>query len=397
MNQAVHHPPPAAPGALGVAVASGELLAYLGKVTSWRDWLVATLDDLDRRAKVAVAADDLTADMTLAYALYQSITTRLDEILATWDSGRVGEPERERISQLVWGRLGGGVDAVVAVSFAEACTLADALVDRLRDRLDADALGVAGVGDTAEAVRASIVRSRAIDGGRARAGELRAIEQSVQAAVSDATNGVDVRDRMSRYLREASTIERDLLLERAALGANARDLAELTARLAAAEQRATAARDLAVRCAEKIAHAPRLAIPAPSALGAVPSASADWRADRVAIDTYDARLDQVEAALAEVEERFGAPLERRTELRGLLDAYRAMALRRGVGEHPDVTAAYAAARSVLYTAPLDLAEGLVAVTGFDQAVRAAQAQPTPADPSPETTDAPDPARGAKDA
>lgn len=369
MSKAAHEPPPAAPGALGVAAPAGEILTYLSKVTAWRDWLSAQLDELDRRAKVAAAADDLTADITLAFALWQSIATRIDDIVAAWDSGRVGAAERERISELVWGRLGGNLDAVLAVSFVEACVLADALVDRLRDRLDADVLGASGVGDTAAAVEASIARCRAMPAAQDRRPELDALADSVRTALADATRGVDVRARLARYLREASTLERDLIVEGAAVGAIGRDAHSLTDRLARAHERASSVRALAARCTEKIVGAPRLAVPAPAVLGPVPATSGEWRDVRGALDAYEARLRQVERALAEAEARYAAPLARRTELRGLLDAYRNMAQRRGVGEHPVIAAAYDDAHRVLFSAPLDLADGEAAVASFDAALR----------------------------
>jgi hypothetical protein len=377
VTKAAQNPPPAAPGALGVAAAPGEVLTYLSRITAWRDWLAASLGELDRRAKVAESADDLTADITLAFALWQSIASRIDEIVAAWDSGRVGAAERERISELVWGRLGGSLDVVFAVSFVEACVLADALVDRLRDRLDADALGAHGVGDAAAAVAESVERCRAQPGADGRASELRALAASVDTALADARRGIDVRQRLARLLREASALERELIVEGAAVAAIVRDTVELTDRLARAHERASAVRALAARCAEKIADPPRLAVPAPAVIGSVPATAGDWRAARIALDAFDERLQQVERALAEAEARFAAPLARRAELRGLLDAYRNMALRRGVGELPAISEAHEEAHKVLFSAPLDLDDGEAVVAYFDDTLRACLQDATP--------------------
>lgn len=62
-------------------------------------------------------------------------------------------------------------------------------------------------------------------------------------------------------------------------------------------------------------------------------------------------------------------LDRRDELRGLLDAYRARALRLGAAEDADLGARYEHARELLWTAPCDLPSAAAAVTGYQQAVR----------------------------
>jgi hypothetical protein len=66
-----------------------------------------------------------------------------------------------------------------------------------------------------------------------------------------------------------------------------------------------------------------------------------------------------------------APLDRRDELRGLLEAYRARAARHGVAETPRLVAAHRAARDLLWSAPCDLAAAEYAVRGYQAAVGAA--------------------------
>jgi hypothetical protein len=63
-------------------------------------------------------------------------------------------------------------------------------------------------------------------------------------------------------------------------------------------------------------------------------------------------------------------LDRRDELRGLLDAYRARAARLGAVEDSELEARYARAQELLWTAPCDLAVSADAVTGYQQAVLA---------------------------
>lgn len=77
-------------------------------------------------------------------------------------------------------------------------------------------------------------------------------------------------------------------------------------------------------------------------------------------------LENARKRVAEVR----APLDRRDELRGLLDAYRARAARHGVAEHPEPSAAHRAARELLWSAPCDLAAAEQAVRRYQAAVGA---------------------------
>jgi hypothetical protein len=65
-----------------------------------------------------------------------------------------------------------------------------------------------------------------------------------------------------------------------------------------------------------------------------------------------------------------AILDRRSELRGLLDAYRAKAARLGGAERAELAADYARARDLLWTAPCDLAAAADAVRCYQNAVLA---------------------------
>jgi serine/threonine protein kinase len=89
-----------------------------------------------------------------------------------------------------------------------------------------------------------------------------------------------------------------------------------------------------------------------------------------------AELDAIEQQAAAAAERSReaertavALVDRRDELRGLLDAYHARAARLGTG-HPDLDARYEAARELAWSRPCDLAASADAVTGYQQAVLA---------------------------
>ena len=84
------------------------------------------------------------------------------------------------------------------------------------------------------------------------------------------------------------------------------------------------------------------------------------RNSRVVLENAQKRVTEVRA-----------PLDRRDELRGLLEAYRARAARHGVAETPALTAAHALARELLWSAPCDLRAAETAVRDYLAAVGAA--------------------------
>ena len=134
---------PRAPGRLGVPLTPPEALHYLDALGTWRDQRRAELDRLDEAALASPDPDAFTADILLSMALWKAVADRHDLLLATWDSGRVGVRERERLATLVWGRLDTSLDprlagaatsngvpgsgSALAVSLPEACRLSDAL------------------------------------------------------------------------------------------------------------------------------------------------------------------------------------------------------------------------------------------------------------------------------
>jgi hypothetical protein len=83
--------------------------------------------------------------------------------------------------------------------------------------------------------------------------------------------------------------------------------------------------------------------------------------------TAQARLAALRAAAATNDGLLSA----RNELRGRLDAYRAKALRRGLGEDSDLTPLADTARTALYTAPCDLDAARAAVNAYQDALTAA--------------------------
>ncbi|MCQ0007646.1 hypothetical protein [Actinomadura madurae] len=67
-------------------------------------------------------------------------------------------------------------------------------------------------------------------------------------------------------------------------------------------------------------------------------------------------------------------LDRRGELRGRLEAYRAKAARLGLAEDERLTVLYGEAREVLWTAPCDLRRATTVLAEYQRAIRACESE-----------------------
>jgi hypothetical protein len=192
-------------------------------------------------------------------------------------------------------------------------------------------------------------------GGRADLTRLGRLRERTAAAVARANELAALRDNAGRRIAAVTVVVQ-----------GARD----------AWQDAMAARQ---RAADKIAAG---ALPAPPSvsglaarLGGLDTLRTEGRWARL-----DSELDLVERQAAAVsrgcrdaEQQATALLDRREELRGLLDAYRARAAKLGGAEDADLDARYDRAHDLLWTAPCDLPAATDAVTGYQQAVLALSA------------------------
>jgi hypothetical protein len=86
------------------------------------------------------------------------------------------------------------------------------------------------------------------------------------------------------------------------------------------------------------------------------------------LDLTEKQATAAAKACRDSAQQASALLDRRDELRGLLDAYRARAAKLGGAEDSDLDARYDRARELLWTAPCDLPAAADAVTGYQQAV-----------------------------
>lgn len=355
---------PVAPGRLGTPLEPEAARAYLDELGHWRDARRRELDELDRAALGATDGAALTGDVALSLALWKATSDRYDLLVATWDGGRVGVVERERLASLIWGRLAATLDrsllapdgapvAGLAVSLPEACRLSDALAGQLRARLALDPSG----GEAAERIRqlrAQMERIRdqvALEPSARRDEPARRQEElggRLERIVEKAGRGGDVGGLLGPLEAEAATFERDLIIG----GARRR---EATARVARAralradlETREAALRTLVDRCVAAVDPAPRYAVPDVDALGAVPNTPA-------ALDAYLRRLEQVGRAMTVAQDAYARATAGRDELASRLDAYAAKARALGLAASAEVARAHAMAREELDRRPTRLA------------------------------------------
>ena len=369
--------PPIPPGELTRSPTAPATQAYLAALDGWLNELKARVDRLDADAQLADEPTRYTGDVTLAMSLVHSISSRRDELVSAWDSGRVDADVLARIAVLLWGRLPDPLGAPSAFSLSEAGTLATALVDRLAVELAADPLAGSGVAGRVAALRSAIARCVA----HARALGITTTDLDGSAAFLEAAVASKDRVRIVAAVgaleAEIGAAERDLIKETGLRAGTARLNAELVREYADLEAQCVAVVALADRCRSRITHAPKLAVPSVTVIGPPPelvteiSAPNDWAVARRTLDQYAARLHRVKAAVDQAETAFATPLAARDDLRGLLGAYATRAARNGLAEDPGLTERYRPAHDVLWNAPCDVDAAAPLVEEYLRAVRRA--------------------------
>lgn len=319
---------PPAPGSLGADVPDRELLGYLDAMLRWRDRRRTELAALDQAAMELEDPRDraaVTPDVTLSMTLWQAVADRVELLLATWDSGRVGETERRRITTLVWGTLeqpgsrGGG--QALAVSLPEACRLSDSLASSLRSRLRLDGSDpdVAGRLRTLRQQLERIADQVALvpESGRASAAEVYdELDRRLEDVTERARRGADVGGLLAPLESRAATAERDLIVAASARAHAKQDHAQATREVAELTARGEAVRALAERARALVTPAPTLGVPDVTQLGAVPT-------DPGELTAYLARLERVDRALGVAQSAYAQALARREELEQRAAAVRA--------------------------------------------------------------------------
>jgi hypothetical protein len=368
---------PTPPGRLGEAADPGVLLAYLGDLRAWVDQRKNELDGLDAAALRATDPGSYTGDVTLSMALWQSVRDRSGQLERLWDSGRANVVDREKMSQVIWGRLAsvsssGGADGM-ALSLAEGCRLSDALAAQLRVRLSFDPRASQGAVRVA-ALRAGLDRLRElVKQEPSWAPQVDLLAGRIDDVATRAARGADVDGVLGQLENDAARCERDLIVTTATKLQSQRSAGQQAAMLAAdrvrasteiaaLEHREPAVRELAARCVAQVRPAPRFAVPEVAVLGEVPQG-------RAGLDAFLHRLGDVVRAMDVVERAYAAPLARRDELSGLFDAYRVRAHATGRDADPQVVAAGTAAHDLLHAVPCDLPAAAAAVTAYQDLVR----------------------------
>ncbi len=392
---------PEAPGRLGQAVEVMAMQTYLTDLDSWVRYRKDELDELDAAALSSrgtlVGKDDLTDDMTLSMALWKAVSDRLQLLMAVWDGGRVLEPERERLSTLIHGRLDATLDPAVlatsaresvtapgttsgalAVSLPEACRLSDALAGQLRQRLALDPAADANAARVKD-LRAGLDRLRdqvslEPDSRRPKA---QSTWDDLAARITDVTErlqrGGDVGGLLGPLENDTARFERDLIVggaerrdnrDRAAAAAELRE--DLLARSAALEQ-------LAARCVEAVDPAPKYAVPDVEALGPVPDSASE-------LATYRTRLGRVADAMNLAHASYAAALAAHDDLVARLDGLvlKATAQR---DHDPDLAQAESTAREVLARRPCPVAVATALVDAYAAWATYSQARDPARDPA----------------
>lgn len=351
---------PTAPGRLGQPLTPAEAQAFLMELDDWVRARRLELDELDAAALAAGRGDEIASDMMLSLAVWQAVQQRYQLLNATFDGGRVGPIEAERLSTLVWGRLDGDLGAGLAVSLPEACRLSDALVGQVQTRLallpgaDANAARIKQLRAHLERVRDQVTLEPSSTRDAARA-TLAGLSRRLEDITARAQRGADVGGLLPPLEAEASVFERDLIVGNSRRRA-ARDDLQATRQLRTELiARAAALHSLVEACVRTVDPSPHYAVSDVEALGPVPNTPAE-------IEGYRRRLERVGQALGVAEGAYAAALAEHRQLLDLLDALHAKAAAHGLADVPDLRASEQQARDVLarQPAPMPVARSLVA-------------------------------------
>jgi len=226
-------------------------------------------------------------------------------------------------------RTGGLADGALADVLGQA----EAELGQLRDVLNSDPLAL-------------------WHGGQVDAARLDRLRQRAAVAVSKADELATLRDHADQRISAVATaVSAAREAWQDAMAARERAAGRIAA---AALPRPPEVRGLADRLAE---------LEALKAAGRWPRLASE-------IDLLEGQAEAVANGCRDAERQATGLMDRRDELRGLLDAYQARAAKLGGAEDSELDARYDRARDLLWTAPCDLSAAADAVTGYQQAVLA---------------------------
>ncbi len=379
---------PPAPGRLGVPVQAAEAQTYLNALRVWVTQRRADLNEVDRAVLKLSQAEQvaITTDLTVALTFWKAVSDRLTLLETTFDGGRVGPKEAERLSTLIHGRLDSNTtehlalasSGSLAVSLPEACRLLDSLTRTLQARASL-APGAAEASQRITLVRAGVERVRdqiplvPVGPERDEAAEkLARLDRRTTDLVERARRGADVGGIIGPLEIDVAVLERDLIVAAAERASAAKSRLRTQQQVEELDARAAAIRALEKSCIEAITPAPHLAIPNVRALGPVPQSAAELAA-------YREKLERVSRALDLAHETYAAGLAERDEVVGLVGAVGAMAA--SVLLTPEATADLTDLRArldaTLATTPLPIARARALAAAYqayvDTATRSSRA------------------------
>jgi hypothetical protein len=229
-----------------------------------------------------------------------------------------------------------------------------ASLDNVR-RLTRDAGGSTATLDEADRRLGAFTATLAADPLGADASALDSVREMIARADAERTSAADLKQALGRRLADAHRLATEIAAARRAAD-QARDNAE--GRFD--DREIVTVRD------------PGL-LPDLAALDAL-AAAGQWALISPRLADFTRRAREHLAALQTATARNTALLTSRNEMRGRLDAYRAKALSRGLGEDAALTPLAETARDLLYTAPCDLGAARRAVDAYQEALTAAIAR-----------------------
>jgi hypothetical protein len=303
----------------GPSVRLAQAPAPLGQ----RELTTTTSTDVTLAVAVARMRNAYSASAAVcaaAEAIWNEISDGLQHVAASVDQAR---------------QLSAGL-ADADGELASAISVAQANLGQLRETLNGDplALGPAGAADNRGMTALAGLRHQA-DAALARATELDRLRADGMRRIASTMNAVAAatdawRDALAAQQRAASRIADPAL-------APLPDVGALAGRLAAVRELHSAGR---------------------------------WSRLATELDSLTKDTAAAEQRCREAERAATGALERRSEMRGLLDAYQAKAAQLGAAEDAQLGALYEQARAALWTAPCDMAAAAAAVRTYQQAVLA---------------------------
>jgi hypothetical protein len=290
------------------------------------------------------------------------------------------EPSIEVGRSVVERKLTGAVERVDTITLAELADRMESAFDRVHDLFvtshDLNEGFLAAIGPLAERLRAARQLAAELEDTRvaeltARVEELTARYTTDPLFLADAPPDAALGELGARV----DTLTADLGRTAAARDAWDDRLARAGDAIAEVEVARAAAEQVRQRAQELIVTAPL--DPPPdriAALRGVLTALVDgrlpsrrnWPARARALTDLETAVDSAAAELRSAHALADGLLERRTELRGRFEAYRAKAGRLGLSERPDLLALDAEVRRTLWTRPADLAAATRALHSYQQ-------------------------------